>query len=141
MSVGERQTFWACFSAWAVNAMDVQLYVVIMPTLIGLWGLSGRQAGMLATSALLTSSIGGWTAGILADRFGRVKVLRITIICFAICAFLSGFTNSYHQLLVTRSLQGLGFGGEWGAGAVLIGEVVDKRIRGRAAGTVQSGWS
>jgi MFS family permease len=141
MSVRERRTFWACFSAWALNAMDVQSYVVVMPTLIGLWGLSGRQAGVLATSALLTSSVGGWTAGILADRFGRVKVLRITIIWFAICAFLSGFTNSYHQLLVTRSLQGLGFGGEWAAGAVLVGEVVDRRIRGRAAGTVQSGWS
>jgi MFS family permease len=141
MSVRERQTFWACFTGWALDAMDVQLYAVLMPTLIALWGLSKGQAGMLGTSALLVSSLGGWIAGILADQIGRAKVLRITIIWFAVFTFLSGFTHSYTQLLLIRSLQGLGFGGEWAAGAVLIGEVIDKKIRGRAVGTVQSGWS
>jgi len=96
---------------------------------------------MLGTSALLVSSLGGWLAGILADRMGRATVLRITIVWFATFTFLSGFTNSYGQLLATRSLQGLGFGGEWAAGAVLIGEVIDKRVRGRAVGSVQSGWA
>jgi MFS family permease len=112
-----------------------------MPTLIALWGLSKAQAGTLGTAALLVSSLGGWIAGILADRIGRVRVLRLTIAWFATFTFLSGLTHSYGQLLVTRSLQGLGFGGEWAAGAVLMGEVIDKRKRGRAVGTVQSGWS
>jgi MFS family permease len=141
MSVLERRTFWACLTAWALDAMDVQLYAVVMPTLIALWGLSKGQAGMLGTSALLVSSLGGWIAGIMADRIGRARVLRLTIIWFATFTFLSGLTHTYGQLLVTRSLQGLGFGGEWAAGAVLMGEVIDKRKRGRAVGTVQSGWS
>jgi MFS family permease len=141
MSVRERQTFWACLTAWALDAMDVQVYALVMPTLIASWGLSKSQAGLLATSALLVSSLGGWIAGILADRFGRAKILRLTIVWFATFTFLSGLTHSYTQLMVTRSLQGLGFGGEWAAGAVLIAEVIDKRKRGRAVGTVQSGWS
>jgi MFS family permease len=141
MNIRERRTFWACFTGWALDAMDVQLYAVVMPTLIGLWGLSKTQAGTLATAALLFSSVGGWIAGILADRYGRVAVLRLTIVWFALFTFLSGFTQSYEQLLFTRSLQGLGFGGEWAAGAVLMSEVIDKRIRGRAVGTVQGGWS
>ncbi len=141
MSVRERRTFWACFLGWALDAMDVQLYAVVMPTLIGLWSLSKGEAGMLGTSALLVSSLGGWLAGILADKIGRAKVLRITIVWFATFTALSGLTNSYWQLLATRSLQGLGFGGEWAAGAVLIGEVINKRIRGRAVGSVQGGWS
>jgi len=141
MNGRERRTFAACFSGWALDAMDVQLYAVVMPTLIGLWGLSQAQAGTLGTAALLFSSFGGWIAGILADRFGRVTVLRLTILWFAFFTFLSGFTQSYEQLLLTRSLQGLGFGGEWAAGAVLMSEVIDKRIRGRAVGTVQGGWS
>ena len=141
MNVRERRTFWACFGGWALDAMDVQLYAVVMPTLIGLWHMSQAQAGTLATSALLFSSAGGLMAGILADRYGRVAVLRVTIVSFAFFTFLSGFTQSYEQLLVTRSLQGLGFGGEWAAGAVLMSEVIDKRIRGRAVGTVQGGWS
>ena len=93
MNVRERRTFWACFTGWALDAMDVQLYAVIMPTLIGLWGMSQAQAGTLATAALLFSSAGGWIAGILADRYGRVAVLRLTIVWFAFFTFLSGFTQ------------------------------------------------
>jgi MFS family permease len=141
MSAHERTTFWACLFGWVLDAMDVQTYALVMPTLIILWSLTKGQAGMLGTSALLVSSLGGWIAGILADRLGRAKVLKITIIWFATFTFLSGFTHSYYQLLLTRSLQGLGFGGEWAAGAVLMSEVIDKRVRGRAVGSVQSGWS
>jgi MFS family permease len=141
MNVREKRTFWACFTGWAMDAMDVQLYAVVMPTLIAAWGMSQVQAGTLATSALLFSSLGGWLAGILADRYGRAAVLRLTIVWFAVFTFLSGFTQSFEQLLFTRSMQGLGFGGEWAAGAVLMSEVIDKRIRGRAVGSVQSGWS
>ena len=141
MSTRERRTFWACFSGWALDAMDVQLYAVAMPTLIGVLAMSRAQAGMLATSALILSSAGGWMAGMLADRIGRVKVLQITILWFSVFTFLSGFANSYEQLLVLRSLQGLGFGGEWAAGAVLMAEVINPKARGRAVGCVQSGWS
>lgn len=141
MSGRERRTFWACFSGWALDAMDVQLYAVVMPTLISVWALSRSEAGLLATSALVTSSVGGWLAGMLADRIGRVKVLQLTILWFSVFTFLSGFTTSFGQLLVVRSLQGLGFGGEWAAGAVLMAEVIDPRIRGRAVGSVQSGWA
>ncbi|MGH7555345.1 MAG: MFS transporter, partial [Longimicrobiales bacterium] len=139
MNVRERRTFWACFTGWALDAMDVQMYAVVMPTLIAVWGMSQSEAGTLGTAALLFSSVGGWLAGILADRFGRAAVLRLTIVWFAVFTFLSGFTQSFEQLLFTRSMQGLGFGGEWAAGAVLMSEVIDKRIRGRAVGSVQSG--
>jgi MFS family permease len=141
MSMQERRTLWACLNAWTLDAMAVQIYVVVMPTLILLWGLSKRQAGMLGTSALLVSSLGGWIAGILSDRYGRVRVLRWTVIWFTVFTVLSGLTHSYGQLLLTRSLQGLGFGGEWAAGGVLISEVIAKERRGRAAGTVASGWA
>ncbi|HXD19775.1 MAG TPA: MFS transporter [Vicinamibacterales bacterium] len=141
MNARERRTFAACFTGWALDAMDVQMYAVVMPTLIAIWSLTQAQAGTLGTAALLFSSVGGWIAGILADRFGRARVLQLTILWFALFTFLSGFTQSYEQLLLTRSLQGLGFGGEWAAGAVLMSEVIDKRVRGRAVGTVQGGWS
>jgi len=141
MSPVERKTFWCCFYAWTLDAMAVQTYVVVMPTLILLWGLSKSQAGMLGTSALLVSSLGGWLAGILADRFGRVRVLRWTVMWFTAFTFLSGLTHGYLPLLVMRSMQGLGFGGEWAAGGVLISEVISKESRGRAAGTVASGWA
>jgi MFS family permease len=141
LSSTERTTFWACFTGWALDAMDVQIYALVMPTLIVVWGLSKGQAGTLGTAALLMSALGGWIAGILSDRIGRVRVLQITILWFAVFTGLSGLTSSYDQLLLTRSLQGLGFGGEWAAGATLMAEVIKPELRGRAVGCVQSGWS
>jgi MFS family permease len=141
----ERRTFWACFGGFALDGLDVQIYSLVMPALIGLWSLSAGDAGFLATVALLTSSLGGWAAGLLSDRFGRVRVLQVTILWFAACTFMAGFATNYHQLLGWRALQGIGFGGEWSAGSVLIGEVVRAKYRGRAVGTMQSafavGWA
>jgi MFS family permease len=141
LSSGERRTFWACFGGWAVDAMDVQMYAVALPTLISLWSLSKTQAGALGTVALLVSSVGGWIAGIMADRMGRVRVLKIMIVWFSAFTFLSGFASSFGEFLAARSMQGLGFGGEWAAGAVLIAETVPARFRGKAVAAVQSGWS
>src|ERR1700761_1373448 len=140
MAPAQRRTFWACFLGWVLDAMDVQLFAFVIPTLLAAWGMSKAQAGVIGTSALVASAVGGVIAGLLADRIGRVRVLKIAILWFSLFTGLSAFTNSFHQLLFTRSLQGIGFGGEWAAGAILIGEVVDKRIRGRAVGTVQAGW-
>src|ERR1017187_4819553 len=92
-------------------------------------------------TALVVSACGGWLAGVAADRYGRVKILQVTILWFAVFAFLSGFTNSYSQLMIVRALQGLGFGGEWAVGSVLIGETIRAQHRGKAVGIVQSGWA
>jgi MFS family permease len=136
-----RRTFWACFSGYALDAMDVQIYSFVVPVLIGLWGMTLGEAGMLATVTLVLSAVGGWIAGLLSDRIGRVRTLQITILWFAVFTFLSGFANTFDQLLVTRGLMGLGFGGEWAAGSVLMGEVIAARHRGKAVGMVQSSWA
>ncbi len=140
MTPPQRRTFWACFLGWVLDAMDVQFFAFAIPTLLGTWAMTQAQAGVIGTSALVSSAIGGVIAGVLADRIGRVRVLKLAILWFSLFTGLSAFTNGFEQLLFTRSLQGLGFGGEWAAGAILIGEVVDRRIRGRAVGAVQSGW-
>lgn len=141
LTTGERSTLIATFGGWALDGMDVMIYSFVIPTLIALWHMSKGRAGMLSTAALLISAVGGWLAGLLADRFGRARVLQITILWFALFTFLSGFTNSFWQLLLTRGLQGLGFGGEWAVGSVLMGEAIRAKYRGKAVGTVQGGWA
>jgi len=141
LGTGERRTFWACFGGWALDAFDVQIYSFVVPALIALWHITNAEAGLLATSALVISAFGGWLAGMLADRVGRARLLMITVAWFAFFTFLSGFTQNFEQLLVVRGLQGLGFGGEWAAGSVLIGEVIRASDRGKAVGTVQSAWA
>ncbi len=141
LSSRERKTLIATFGGWAVDAIDVMVYIYVIPTLIAVWGMSRGQAGFIITVTVLASAIGGWLAGILADRYGRVRILQLSIVWFAFFTFLCGFTQSYEQLLVTRALQGLGFGGEWAVGAVLIGEMIRPEHRGKAVGTMQSGWA
>jgi MFS family permease len=77
----------------------------------------------------------------LSDRFGRVRTLQITVGWFAVFTFLCGFAQSYTQLFAFRALMGFGFGGEWAAAAVLIGEVIRAEHRGKAVGAMQSGWA
>ena len=120
--------------------MDVMVYSLVLPTLLAEWHISKGQAGLLSTATLLLSSLGGWLAGILADRVGRVRVLKLTIFWFAFFTFLSGFTQNFEQLLVVRGLQGLGFGGEWAVGAALMGESIRSSLsrpcRGYCSGGV-----
>ncbi len=137
----ERRTFAACFGGWALDSMDVNIYGLVITSLKQQWGITNAEAGLLGTAALVVSAFGGWIVGLLADRVGRVRMLQLTILWFAVFTALSGLTQNFSQLLVVRGLQGLGFGGEWAAGAVLMGEIIRPEHRGKAVGGVQSGWA
>jgi MFS family permease len=137
----ERTTLLAGFLGYGVDGFDFMIYSFVIPTLLVVFSMTKAEAGYIASGALLTSAAGGWGAGILADRYGRVPVLQLTVLWFAVFACLSGFAHSSGQLLVTRCLQGFGFGGEWSVGSVLVSETIAARHRGRAAGLVQSSWA
>ncbi len=141
LSAPERSTMVATFGGWALDGMDVMVYSFVIPSIIAVWHISKGEAGLIGTAALLISAVGGWLAGLLADRFGRARILQLTILWFAVCTFLCGFTGNFTQLLVARGLQGLGFGGEWAVGSVLMGEAIRAEHRGKAVGTVQGGWA
>lgn len=140
LSLLERRTFWACFTGWSLDAMDAQIFSFLIPTLMVAWNIDSTQAGYLGTAALIASAFGGWISGVLADRYGRVRIMQFTVMWFACSTLIAGFVQSYEQMLVVRVLQGFGFGGEWGAGAVLMGEIIRAEHRGKAVGCVQSGY-
>jgi MFS family permease len=137
----ERLTYWACFGGLGLDAMDTTIYALVMPTLIAIVGITKPQAGVIASAALVGSAVGGWIAGIAADRIGRVRVLQIMILLVACFTFLSAFTHNFWQLFLARSIQGIGYGGEAAVGGVLISETVVPRLRGRVAASVQSGYA
>jgi MFS family permease len=141
LAPAEKRTFWACFGGWTLDAMDVMIFSFVIPSIVVAFHITNADAGLIGTVTLLTSAFGGWIAGILADRFGRVRVLQITVIWFALFTLLCGFAQNYWQLFTLRALMGFGFGGEWAAGAVLMGEIIRAQHRGKAVGTVQSGFA
>jgi len=141
MSRKERNAFWASIGGWMLDAMDVQILSFVFPAIIAAFSISNAGAGLIGTATLLASAFGGWFGGALADRFGRVRTLQVTIAWFAIFTCLCGFAQDYYQLLTFRVLMGFGFGGEWAAAAVLVGEVIRPEHRGKAVGAMQSGWA
>ena len=141
MTVPERRTFWACASGWALDGMDFMIYPLVVGTIIKLWNVDPTSAGFAVTVTLLASAIGGWGGGYLADRIGRVRTLQLTILWFSVFSLICAVAQDFTQLLIARALLGLGFGGEWAAGAVLMGEAIRAQYRGRAVGSVQSGWA
>ena len=141
MTLPERRTFWACASGWALDGMDFMIYPLVIGTIIALWKVDAGTAGLAGTVTLLSSAIGGWLGGYLSDHIGRVKTLQFTILWFSFFSLVCAFVQNFDQLLIARALLGLGFGGEWAAGAVLMGEAIRPQYRGRAVGSVQSGWA
>lgn len=137
----ERRTYWACFAGFGLDSMDNAIFALVVPALIATLGLTHPEVGYLATAALLGTAIGGWGAGIVADRIGRVRVLQLTILWVAVFTCIAAFADSFGHLFAIRFLQGLGYGGEAAVGGVLISEVIRPKLRGRVAASVQSGYA
>ncbi|HZX39080.1 MAG TPA: MFS transporter [Streptomyces sp.] len=136
-----RRAFGGAFGGYALDSYDYFTLPLSMVAIAAYFSLDNGQTGLLTTVTLVVSAVGGAGAGILADRIGRVKALMITVITYAVFTVLCGFAPNYETLLVFRALQGLGFGGEWAVGAILVAEYASAKHRGRTLGAVQSAWA
>ncbi|MBT2187468.1 MFS transporter [Sphingobium nicotianae] len=134
-----RRVFWTCSAGWALDSADSVVYSFLTPLLMAGLGMTLTQASSIASANFFSAAVGGWLGGWLCDRFGRARILQLTIAWFSFFSFASGFAHSYEQMLIIRVLQGIGFGAEWAVGAVLLGEMINPKHRGKALGTVQSG--
>jgi len=137
----EKRTYWACFGGFTLDSMDSTIYALMMPVLMTVLSFSKSDAGLLGSVSLVGSALGGWGAGLLADRFGRVRVMQGTVLWVATFTCMAGLCSSFWQFLPVRFLQGIGYGGEAVVGAVLISEVIAPALRGRVAASVQSGYA
>src|SRR5260370_40509632 len=105
-----------CVAGWGIDGVDARMFNLAIPAIIAAYGIDHTQAGAISSVTLISSALGGWIAGALSDRIGRVRTLQITILWFAGFTFLCAFAQNFPQLLVLKALQGFGFGAEWAAG-------------------------
>lgn len=142
-SVGPREwrTLVGATAGWTLDAMDVMLYAFALGAIRAEFDLTAAQAGALASVTLLSSAFGGIGFGILADRYGRARMLQVAILTYSIFTALTATAGSVAMLALWRTLVGIGLGGEWSAGSVLVAETWPAAHRGKAIGIMQSGWA
>jgi MFS family permease len=126
---------------WMLDAMDFMLYAMAIGQLRTYFGFGDDVAGMLGTVTLIMSGVGGLTFGYVSDRFGRTRALMATIAIFSLASLGAATSQTVVQLLLWRALLGLGMGGEWASGAVLVSETWPPAHRNKAISIMQSGWA
>jgi MFS family permease len=126
---------------WMLDAMDFVIYVMAIGRLQAYFGFDAATAGLLGTVTLLVSAGGGLLFGVVADRIGRTRALMLTILIFSFASLGAATSGSVIQLLFWRALLGIGMGGEWASGAVLVSETWPAEHRTKAIGIMQSGWA
>ena len=141
MDAKGRRTFWACTAGWTLDGMDFMLFPLVIGTLVTVLSSDLKTMGGIVSLTVFCSAGGGWLAGYLADRIGRVRTMQITILLFSLGSLLSAVAQDVTQLTIFRVLLGIGFGGEAAVAGVTLSEVVLAKHRGRAMGFYQSSYA
>jgi MFS family permease len=125
---------------YAMDGFDLLILGFMLRTIASDLHLSQAQSASLVTATLIGAVLGGIGFGMLSDRLGRVRILTWTIVVFAVFTGLCAFAQGYWDLLIYRTIAGVGLGGEFGIGMALVAEAWPAAKRARASSYVGLGW-
>ncbi len=140
----ERNAWRSLFAAqigWMLDAMDFLLFTFAVLPIQKEFAVSKSTIGLMFTVALVASAFGGVWFGRLADRVGRVRAMTWSILIYSFATAGTATAGAVWQLLAWRTLVGIGMGGEWSSGSVLVAETWPPQHRAKAMGIMQSGWA
>ena len=129
--------------------MDSFIYALVLtPALTELLPASGIPATTgnvgFYGSVLFALFLIGWGLsmvwGPIADRFGRVRTLMLTVLCYSLFTLLGAVATNVWQLGALRLLAGIGIGGEWSMGGTFVAEEWPESRRVMAAGYLHTGY-
>jgi len=149
LTLNQIRGFWAAWGGWALDGMDSFIYaMVLVPALRELLPRSGIPATTANVGfyggVLFAFFLVGWGLsliwGPIADRFGRVRTLSLTIIFFSVFTLLSALSTSVWVLAAFRLLAGVGIGGEWSMAGTFVAEEWPEERRKMGAGLMHTGY-
>jgi MFS family permease len=149
LTTNQVRGFWAAWAGWALDGMDSFIYALVMvPALRELLPRSGVVADTGSVGfyggLLFALFLVGWgcalVCGPLADKFGRVRMLMVTILWYSVFTFLCALSRNVWQLASLRLLAGIGIGGEWAMGGTFVAEEWPEQRRKMAAGLMHTGY-
>lgn len=125
----------------AFEALDAGIIAFILPSLREQWGLTGTQAGWIASSTYVGFLVGALLSGMLGDRFGRKVVMMWALVLFCVATFVNAFATNFHEFYLLRMIAGVGMGAEGAIVAPYLAEFVSSRYRGRFTGALAGFFS
>ena len=125
---------------YAMDGFDLLILGFMLSAISADLNLTPAQSGSLVTWTLVGAVVGGIVFGALSDRYGRVRVLTWTIVLFAVFTGVCAIAQGYWDLLIYRTIAGIGLGGEFGIGMALAIEAWPAKHRAKAASYVALGW-
>lgn len=140
----DKQAWRALFAAqigWMLDAMDFLLFTFAVLAIAKEFAITKTTIGLLTSVALVASAFGGIAFGRLADRVGRVRAMTWSILIYSGATAGLATAGALWQLVVWRVLVGIGMGGEWSSGSVLVAETWPAQHRAKAMGLMQAGWA
>ncbi|WP_291773339.1 MFS transporter [Castellaniella sp.] len=134
------KALWGSAIGYAMDGFDLLILGFMLTAISADLHLAPSQAGALVTWTLVGAVCGGIVFGSLSDHYGRVRVLTWSILLFAVFTGLCAVAQGYWDLLVYRTIAGVGLGGEFGIGMALAAEAWPARHRARVSSYVALGW-
>lgn len=134
-----KKTVVASVAGLTLEGMDIMFISFAMTMIISEFNINLATGGLISSITNIGMLLGGIIFGILADKYGRVKIFTYTIILFAIGTALTGLATSIEQVYLFRFIAGIGAGGEYGIGMALVAEAWPKNKQGRASSYVSVG--
>jgi len=131
-------------AAWFFDCLDQRLFSLArIPALSSLMQLPPTDTQVQAFGKVVTAcfligwGVGGMIFGALGDRYGRARMLTLTILIYSAFTGLSYFSQTTLDFTIFRFLTGLGVGGVFGLAVALIAETVPPEARAQSLGLLQ----
>ncbi|WP_427108808.1 MFS transporter [Lysinibacillus xylanilyticus] len=134
-----KKTVVASVAGLTLEGMDIMFISFAMTMIISEFNIDLATGGLISSITNIGMLLGGIIFGILADKYGRVKVFTYTVLLFALGTALTGLATNIEQIYIYRFIAGLGAGGEYGIGMALVAEAWPKNKQGRASSYVSVG--
>jgi len=129
-----------CAVVTTLDGFDLQSIALVAPAIAGEWGLKASSFGVVFGVGQLGSLIGALLLGRLSDRFGRRRILLVSVAVFAVSSLATALVSTVAGLIALRLLTGIGLVGALPSAIALTSEYTPRRSRGAVIGLMFCGY-
>jgi len=136
----QRSLFLVIATAWFFDSIDLGAMTFLLAPISQHFGLTAAQTGVLGSASFAGMFFGAIGAGTLADRYGRQRVFKYSIVIWGLASVALAFAWSFESLVTFRFLLGIGMGAEFPVAAAILAEFMPSSKRGRYAALLEGAW-